>query len=242
MRRRQILIALLSFAVLVGVAPRPAGADHDSRSVAPAGRGLVKGAVANPVQATVAATVKRWSNRLFTAYRHASPKAWLPPTFGVTQHGLQFVAIEFEGHSAGGMWILEDFFKRRAPAGAFLPDTSDSIAVRRIGSNKEVSYFAEVTADVDSVRDHAWAISIEDLDSLKCGARNTVSELFWCSLGPVMTTSSGATHGEKPITLSQWQLVAQQIQHEINAGLHLAPIHGPVLPNLTQQFFPESLG
>lgn len=192
------------------------------------------------VQTAVTTSVKRWSDQLVTAYRHDLPAKWTPPAAGISRGDLQVVGLALSAHSPGGTWVLEDVLKKRLPGGVLLPDTSDSIAVRRIGSQEKVSYFAQVSADAHSSVDHAWAISIEDRDATRCGKMHTVSELPWCAQGPLMTTRSHQSSGEQSITLAQWRLVQGQIQGEINAALQLAPIRGPVLPNLPQQFFPES--
>jgi hypothetical protein len=193
------------------------------------------------VQTAVTRSVRRWSDQLVTAYHHRLPTKWTPPAVGVTRHGLQVFGIALNTGGPGGTWVLEDLMEKRVRGGVLLPDTSDSIAVRRIDSQEKVSYFAQVTADVDSVHDHAWAISIEDLDALRCGQMNNISELPWCSQGQRMTTRSQESFGEKPISLAQWRLVEGQIQDEIDAALQLAPIQGPVLPNLPQQLFPQSI-
>jgi hypothetical protein len=193
------------------------------------------------VQTAVTQSVRRWSDQLVTAYRHDLPRKWTPPAVGVTRHGLQVFGIALSAHSPGGTWVLEDLMEKRVHGALLLPDTSDSIGVRRIGNQEKVRYFAEITADADSVHDHAWGISIEDLDAARCGQMNNVSELPWCRQGQPMTTRSRESFGEKPITLAQWRLVEGQIQDEIYAALQLAPIQGPVLPNLPQQFFPESI-
>jgi hypothetical protein len=194
----------------------------------------------SPVQAAVTVAVARWSHLLVTAYRHQSPAKWTAPALGVNRDGLQVVGLALNASGSGGTWVLEDVLKQRQPGGVLLPGTSDSIAVHRIGSSEHVSYFAQVTADVDSVHDHAWAISIEDLDTLQCDNLGLVS--FWCSQGPTMTTRRSRTFGERPISLAGWHLVEAQMQHEINAALRLAPIHGPVLPNLPEQFFAGGSG
>jgi hypothetical protein len=232
------IIAVLPTLALAALVPNTAISPSAARAArSPAFLPVGHPAAAPAVQAAVTASVERWSRQLVTAYRRKSPTKWTPPALGVTRAGLQVIGLALNSATPGGTWVLEDLLKRSEPGGVLLPDTSDSIAVHRIGSGERFSYFAQVTSDVDSVRDHAWAISIQDLDTLQCEQLGLVS--FWCSQGPTLTTRRSRSFGERPISLAEWHVVEAQMQREINAALRLAPIHGPVLPNLPEQFFPE---
>lgn len=189
------------------------------------------------VQGMVSSRLVRWSQTLVDAYHHDQPVRWSPPALGITQHGLRVVVLSLDVRAPGGTWALQDFLQERVSDGALLPRSVDSIAVHRIGAHGRTTYFGEVSADVASAHDHAWAISIEDLDLSKCGPLSSMAERYWCSQGPIMTTRRHDAYGERAMSVPQWQQVERQLNHEIASALRLAPIHGAVTPNLPTRFF-----